>query len=162
MGNRPSVRALSLWPPGLDGRRARPPETDARQPDAPTAEPAATPATAGAGQAAVEERAPDVAADGPGGQTVDVLITFFACEGDGYCGTMANGQPVHEGAAACGQAFPLGTRFRLVGDPTGRDYLCEDRGFGPYYWIDVWFPTATEGYAWQAIVGSYGTVRLLP
>lgn len=99
-----------------------------------------------------------MAADGAGGQTVDVWITFFACEGDGYCGTMANGEVVHLGAAACGYAFKLGQRFYLA----GQTYVCADRGLGPYWWVDIWFQTAEEGFAWLSRVGSYGTVRMLP
>jgi hypothetical protein len=103
-----------------------------------------------------------LAADGAGGQAVDVWITFFACQGDGYCGTMANGQVVHEGAAACGGGMALGQRFTIRNDPTGRVYECTDRGLGSWWWVDIWFPAAADGYAWVAQVGNYGTVRLLP
>jgi hypothetical protein len=102
-----------------------------------------------------------VAGDGP--EAVDVHITFYACDGDStgrYCGTMANGRRVHEGAAACGYAFDLGQGFRIVGDPTGREYVCEDRGRGGAYWVDIWFQAAEEGYAWLAQVGSYGRIVL--
>ena len=98
-------------------------------------------------------------AEGRGGE-IDVAITIFACAGDGYCGLMANGQVVHEGAAACGGGMALGQRFTIRDDPTGRVYKCEDRGLGPWLWVDIWFPTAEEGYAWLAQVGSYGKVRL--
>ena len=94
------------------------------------------------------------------GGKVDVAITIFACEGDGYCGAMANGRVVHEGAAACGYSFELGQRFHVLGDPTGREYICSDRGLGPYHWVDIWFQTAEEGYAWLSQTGDYGTVIL--
>lgn len=91
---------------------------------------------------------------------VDVWITIFACVGDGYCGTMANGVRVHSGAAACGWAFDLGRHFSIVGDPAGTIYECEDRGLGGAYWVDIWFWSAEEGFAWLAQVGDYGTVIL--
>jgi len=73
---------------------------------------------------------------------------------------MANGEYVHPGAAACGSAFALGRRFTVVGDPTGRVYRCEDRGLGPALWVDIWFPTVEEGWAWIAQVGSQGRIVL--
>ena len=75
---------------------------------------------------------------------------------------MANGVQVYDGAAACGTGFALGQRFTILGDPTLREYVCSDRGLGGHYWVDIFFADATEGYAWQAVVGNYGTVRLLP
>ena len=74
---------------------------------------------------------------------------------------MASGRVVYAGAAACGSAFPLGTRFRIYGDPTGRTYICEDTGLGPPLWVDVFFWDEQEGWAWQVEVGSYGTIILL-
>ena len=105
-----------------------------------------------------------MAPDDAGVATLDVQVTFYACEGDGtgsYCGAMANGAIVHEGAAACGYAFELGQRFRILGDPTGREYQCEDRGLGPYAWVDIWFPTAEEGWPWLAQTGTWATVEVL-
>lgn len=67
---------------------------------------------------------------------------------------MADGEDVHEGAAACGYAWELGTRFTLEGDPTGRTYVCEDRGLGPWLWVDLFFWDEADGYAWLAVVGS--------
>lgn len=98
--------------------------------------------------------------DAASGGGIDAAITIFACEGDDYCGLMANGQAVHQGAAACGYALALGARFVVAGDPTGRVYQCEDRGYGPYWWVDIWLPTAAEGYAWLAQVGSQGRIVL--
>ncbi|NIR60396.1 MAG: hypothetical protein GWO02_13195, partial [Gammaproteobacteria bacterium] len=61
---------------------------------------------------------------------------------------MANGERVHEGAAACA-AGKLGERFRIEGDPTARTYTCTDTGgsvLGDHR--DIWFASSDEGYAW--------------
>ena len=75
---------------------------------------------------------------------------------------MACGLAVHRGAAACGYAWPLGTRFRIVGDPLDMVYTCHDRGLGPYLWVDVWFYDVTEGRAWRNHLPPTVTVELLP
>ena len=116
---------------------------------------------------------PDVArnADTPvptEGTIEDVALTFFVCVGapagfdDGYCGRMANGQSVHNGAAACGYRFQLGDRFRIVGDSSARTYACEDRGLGADLWIDVWFYDYASGRAWRNQLPKYVTVEVLP
>ena len=99
-----------------------------------------------------------------GGQEVVCDLTFYTCIGGygAYCGTMANGQVVFPGAAACGYAFMLGQRFQIVDDPTGRIYECCDRGLGPYWWIDIWFYDIAEGQAWRNQLGNPVTIRLLP
>lgn len=71
---------------------------------------------------------------------------------------MASGQVVYEGAVACGYSWALGTRIEIEGDPTGRVYVCEDRGLGPYYWLDVFFWEYADGRAWRNAIG-YGPVR---
>ena len=73
---------------------------------------------------------------------------------------MASGAQVYEGASAGGYAWPLGTRFTLEGDPTLRIYICEDRGLGPWLWVDIFFQDEAGGYAWQASVGTLATARL--
>ncbi len=88
-----------------------------------------------------------------------VHLTFYTCppfcvDGD----RMANGQPLHEGAATCGYALEMGQRFLF----NGTEYVCEDRGGGPYSWVDFWKPTYVVGQAWQAEVGMSGTIELLP
>ena len=87
-------------------------------------------------------------------------MTFYDCPP--FCGTMASGATVYEGAAACGYAWELGTRFTLEGDPTGRVYVCEDRGGGPWLWVDIWFADAATGYAWQAVIGSSAVALITP
>lgn len=78
-------------------------------------------------------------------------------------GTMADGVPVHWGAAACSSgrpgsgalAFAQGTVLEL---PDGYDVTCEDTGNGDYYWkawIDIWTPAGTLGYndyEWVSII----------
>lgn len=85
----------------------------------------------------------------PSGGTLIVSLTFYNCrgQGGGYCGAMSSGVGVYEGAAACGYGLPLGTRFSIVGE--GRVYVCEDRGLGPYDWIDIFFWDYDSGRAWR-------------
>lgn len=85
----------------------------------------------------------------PLGGTLTVALTFYNCYGlgGGYCGAMSSGVGVYEGAAACGEGLPLGTRFSIVGE--GRIYVCEDRGLGDYYWIDIFFWDYASGRAWR-------------
>jgi hypothetical protein len=98
---------------------------------------------------------------------VQAALTFYVCRGapagyqDGYCGRMASGAVVYEGAAACGYGLALGTRFTIDGDPTGRTYTCEDRGLGAYYWIDVFWWEYAPGRAWRNNLPATVTVRLV-
>ncbi len=73
---------------------------------------------------------------------------------------MAGGATVYEGAAACGYAWELGTRFTLEGDPTMRIYVCEDRGLGPWLWVDIFFWSEADGYAWISEVGTSAAASL--
>ncbi len=54
------------------------------------------------------------------GKVDNVNVTFYDCLDQGFCGTMYNGGQVYEGAAACSWNLPIGTRFFIHGDPTGR------------------------------------------
>jgi hypothetical protein len=102
------------------------------------------------------------AAPAPLGVTIqNVNLTFYDCAGQGFCGKMYNGEKVYEGAAACSWNLPLGTRFMIVGDPTGRVYVCEDRGLLSDTWIDVFWHDPADGYAWQSIVGRHGTIVIV-
>lgn len=97
-----------------------------------------------------------------GGTTIaGASITFYACIGNGFCGLMANGEQVFQGAAACSSDLPFGTRFVINADPAGRVFTCLDRGALTPTWVDVWFYDAAEGYAWQSNVGSYGAITIL-
>lgn len=95
---------------------------------------------------------PVEAAPHGGAGTLTVSLTFYVCTnappGQSYCGTMSSGATVYEGAAACGDAIPLGTRFSIVGE--GRIYVCEDRGAGPYFWIDIFHYDYYAGQAWRS------------
>lgn len=76
-------------------------------------------------------------------------VTFYTLPG-----TMANGNRVHMGAAACSRWMPLGTHLRM---PDGWMLTCEDRGLGDRYWgnwLDVWVPS----YDWgrRNVTGLYG------
>lgn len=83
------------------------------------------------------------------------VLTFYVCRGappgleDGFCGTMAGGATVYEGAAACGYALQLGTRFRIEDDPTGRVYVCEDRGWLAATQADVFWWEYSDGRVWR-------------
>jgi hypothetical protein len=96
-----------------------------------------------------------------------VTLTFYVCSGapygyqGGYCGTMSSGATVYEGAAACGYSWELGTRFVIDGDPTGRVYTCEDRGYLDWFHVDVFFWDYAEGRAWRNGMPLYATVRLV-
>ena len=75
------------------------------------------------------------------------------CPGD----TMANGQALGPGDVACGYALETGQMFTF----NGAEYVCEDRGGGPYSWVDFWKPTYAVGQVWQAEVGMSGTIELI-
>ncbi len=105
------------------------------------------------------------------GVPFETSITYYYCvpgsnpasigDGGGYCGGMANGQVVHDGAAACA-ADKLGQRFTIEGDPTGRVYTCEDTGGAVLNdHRDIWFMHSDEGYAWWVQVGSRARITVL-
>jgi hypothetical protein len=87
--------------------------------------------------------------------------TFYACIGNGYCGAMANGETPYLGAAACSYNLPFGTRFRIENDPSGRVFTCVDRGALTPTWVDVWFYNATDGWAWQSLVGTRSNIIIV-
>ncbi len=89
----------------------------------------------------------------PGTRISNALVTFYACVGNGFCGAMANGQQVFAGAAACSYNLSFGTRFQIVNDPTGRTYVCLDRGVPTATWVDIWFYDVADGWAWQTAFG---------
>lgn len=90
-----------------------------------------------------------------------VNLTFYDCAGQGFCGAMASGRRVYHGAAACSYNLPLGTRFYIHGDPTGRIYRCEDRGILPNTWVDIFWFYPADGWKWQAAVGRTGTIDVV-
>jgi hypothetical protein len=96
-----------------------------------------------------------------GGTVMPATITFYACIGNGFCGNMASGHQVFDGAAACSTNLPFGTRFMVNGDPTGRIFTCLDRGALSTTWVDIWFYDVADGYAWQSMVGTSGTITIL-
>ncbi|MDZ4277669.1 MAG: hypothetical protein U1B78_00865 [Dehalococcoidia bacterium] len=112
-------------------------------------------------QAATEQDAAAAAGPSFGGARIPATVTFYACLGNGFCGMAASGQQVFAGAAACSFDLPLGTRFVIANDPTGRVFVCVDRGALAPTWVDVWFYSADEGYAWLSSVGSYSEIILL-
>ncbi|MYE46360.1 MAG: hypothetical protein F4X25_06330 [Chloroflexi bacterium] len=75
---------------------------------------------------------------------------------------MANGEVVHEGAAACSREN-FGQRFRIIGDPLDRIYTCKDTGSavdGEHR--DIWFENSDDGYNWSQQVGDFAQVEILP
>lgn len=89
------------------------------------------------------------------GTILSARITVYGCTGPGggFCGNMATGIRVFEGAAACSRDLPFGTRIRIIGDPTGRVYECLDRGALKTTWVDVFFNNTTEGIQWASLLG---------
>ena len=63
-----------------------------------------------------------------------------------------------EGIAEAGDAYALGERVSIVGDPTGRVYVCEDRGWLAPTQIDVFWYGEEDGFAWIAQVGRWAEV----
>ncbi len=110
---------------------------------------------------AAEERAAAAPAGPSIGQIQGVNVTFYDCLQQGFCGAMYNGQPVYEGAAACSWDLPLGTRFVIEDDPTGRVYVCADRGLLADTWVDIYFYSPYDGWRWQRSVGRYATIQIL-
>ena len=97
------------------------------------------------------EPAPEPEPEPEAGTTVEVTITYYYCEGTGgdgggFCGHMANGEIVHDGAAACARSR-LGERFRIVGDP--KVYTCKDTGSAvDGLHRDIWFRYSADAAAW--------------
>lgn len=92
------------------------------------------------------------------GTVLRARITIYGCigPGGGFCGGMASGFSVYEGAVACSYDLPFGTKLTIEGDPTGRVYECLDRGALSNTWVDVFFYDTSEGIAWASQLG--GTV----
>jgi hypothetical protein len=89
------------------------------------------------------------------GTVVSARVTIYGCTGPGggFCGGMAGGGRVFEGAAACSRDLPFGTKFRIHGDPTGRTYECLDRGHLASTWVDIFFQNTSDGIRWQSLLG---------
>lgn len=77
------------------------------------------------------------------GVGVEAKITGYYCadnggyygDGGGFCGQMASGRVVYDGAAACGYYWDLGQDIYI--DSLDRTLKCEDRGNLDYTQIDV-------------------------
>jgi hypothetical protein len=95
------------------------------------------------------------------GEIYEVNVTFYDCLNQGFCGAMYSGVQVFEGAAACSWDLPLGTRFVIEDDPTRRIYVCADRGLLPDTWVDIYFYSPSDGWAWQGSVGRHATLLIL-
>jgi len=89
--------------------------------------------------------------------TMTVSLTFYTCPPFCPGDPMANGQPLEAGDVACGYALDTGQRFVF----NSTEYTCEDRGGGPYQWVDFWMPDHATGQAWQASVGQVGEIVLM-
>ena len=98
----------------------------------------------------------------PDGAVVErqARITFYSCLGPrgGFCGAMSSGKTVYEGAAACGSAYALSERVSIAGDPTGRVYVCEDRGWLTSTQVDVFWYREEDGRSWTTRVGRWADV----
>ena len=132
--------------------------------------PVATPAPTDSPRTAAPGTVPPTPAPVASG-ALTVGLTFYVCTGapagyqDGYCPRYrADGNLwPYPGVAACGYGFARGQRFTIDGDPAaGTVYVCDDRGYGPSYWIDVWFGTYAEGRAWRNQLPGQVQIVLLP
>ena len=82
-------------------------------------------------------------------------------DGGGWCGAMANGQVVYEGAAACSPQN-MGQQFKIIGDPNARTYTCADTGSavtGEHR--DIFFHNSDDGYEWWLQVGTTATIEIV-
>jgi hypothetical protein len=95
------------------------------------------------------------------GTKLPSTVTFYACVGNGFCGTMASGLAPFEGAAACSGNLAFGTKFIIDSDPSQRVFQCLDRGALAATWVDVWFYDAADGWAWQSLVGTSSTITIV-
>lgn len=104
-------------------------------------------------------------------ETVEVTLSYYYCtqgtiaasigDGGGWCGAMANGEVVHQGAAACARSR-LGERFRIVGDPLGLTYECKDTGSAVHgHHRDIFFDLSDDGYRWIVEVGYTAVIEIL-
>ena len=110
-------------------------------------------------QVAAAQRAPATSLNRASGLAPGTIlrsrITIYGCTGPGggFCGNMAAGVRVFEGAAACSRNLPFGTKFKIHSDPTGRVYECLDRGALSATWVDIFFYNTSEGIRWQSLLG---------
>lgn len=104
-------------------------------------------------------------------ETVEVTLSYYYCtqgtiaasigDGGGWCGAMANGEVVHQGAAACARSR-LGERFRIMGDPLGLTYECKDTGSAVHgHHRDIFFDLSDDGYRWIVEVGYTAVIEIL-
>ena len=93
----------------------------------------------------------------PEPQTMNVVLTYYTCPPFCLGDPMANTLPLHDKSVACGYALDTGQVFEF----NGTEYTCEDRGGGPYQWVDFWKATYLVGVAWQAEVGIIGEITLV-
>ena len=127
------------------------------------------------GAPASETGAPEaettVAETPPSTDQREATITYYYCQqganpagigdGGGWCGGMASGKTVYEGAASCAAAY-MGQQFRILGDPTERTYTCEDTGGGVNgEHRDIFFQNSDDGYAWWLTVGNVATIEII-
>jgi len=84
-------------------------------------------------------------------------LTFYYClpspgyplgDSGGWCGTMANGEEVHDGALACGRGLAMGSKLYLASG----EYLgeCKDTGYLHRYQVDKFFRHSAAGWDWLA------------
>ena len=164
----PTPSRLQPRPMGPDVRMrsalAAPAAAPGGQRDAALDEPPPLAPSPTSGQAETADNEPVEAKPAPGAEGVVAPLTFYSCQGPrgGFCGSMSSGNTVYEGAAACGPAYALGERVSIVGDPTGRVYVCEDRGWLAPTHVDVFWYREEDGWAWITQVGRWAEVRREP
>ena len=102
--------------------------------------------------ATLPQPAPVVAQQAPAA-VVYSHLTFYTEQGP-----MADGTWTHDGAAACGADFPMGSVLEL---PDGSIVVCEDTGYLARNQVDVWRASLAEGWDWTHSWGDYGDVIVL-
>jgi hypothetical protein len=95
-----------------------------------------------------------------GGYQLSSRLTFYSCE-EGFCGYTASGVQVGPGVAACSYNLAFGTQFYILGDPSGMIWTCLDRGWLSDTWVDVWFYSDAEGWAYTGALGDYVTIVII-
>ena len=135
----------------------------------PTPSPSPTPVATPALPALKEEVNPSVSplAKEPTGQKIaGVLLTYYDCDTEGYCGVTKSGVLLQKGGryAACDSNYwPFGTRMIIVGDPNQYIWTCVDTGsavIGPAHW-DVWFYNQADGKDYLKTVGTTVAIKIL-
>ena len=133
----------------------------------PSPTPVATPTLPALEEEVINPSVSLVAKEQTGQEIAGVLLTYYDCDTEGYCGVTKSGVSLQKGGryAACDPNYwPFGTRMIIVGDPNQYIWTCVDTGsavIGPAHW-DVWFYNQADGKDYLKTVGTTVTIKILP